>query len=56
MSYREKRMYEKAKQLIVSEVAMVQGRDSEKVESLVDVALDECLEARKVKRKRARRA
>lgn len=56
LSYREKRMYEKAKQLIVSEVAMVQGREVEKVESLVEVALDECLEARKVKRKRAKSA
>ena len=51
LSYREKRMYEKAKQLIVSEVAMVQGRDHETVEGQVDTALGDCLEARKAKKK-----
>jgi len=52
LSYREKRMYEKAKQLIVSEVAMVQGRADDVVLGQVETALDECIEARKARNKR----
>lgn len=52
LSYREKRMYEKAKQLIVSEVAMVQGRTDDVVLGQIETALDECIESRK-KRKKA---
>ena len=52
LSYREKRMYEKAKQLIVSEVAMVQGRTDEVVLGQVETALDECIESRKARKKR----
>ncbi len=48
LSYREKRMYEKAKGLIVSEIAMVQGRSETDVQGDLEVALDDCLAARKV--------
>jgi len=51
LSYREKRMYEKAKQLIVSEVAMVQGRTDAVVLGQIETALDECIEARKARKK-----
>ena len=39
LSYREKRMLDKARQLVVTEVAAVQKSPVEKVEQLVDKAL-----------------
>lgn len=52
LSYREKRMYEKAKYLIISEIAMVQGRTEGEVQADVEVALKDCIEARKASRSR----
>lgn len=46
LSYREKRMYEKAKYLIISEIAMVQGKTEQQVQSDVEDALEDCVEAR----------
>lgn len=54
LSYREKRMYEKAKYLIISEIAMVQGKTELQVQQEVETALEDCLEARKASRKRAK--
>lgn len=53
LSYREKRMYEKAKYLIISEIAMVQGRPEHEVQSEVETALTECIETRRASRKKA---
>lgn len=50
LSYREKRMYEKAKYLIISEIAMVQGRSEGDVQADVEVALKDCIAARKASR------
>jgi len=54
LSYREKRMYDKAKGLIISEIAMVQGRSEEIVQPDVETALDDCIQARKQSRGRAK--
>lgn len=45
LSYREKRMFEKAKQLIISEVAIVEKRSEQEVQDLLDEALEASLEA-----------
>lgn len=45
LSYREKRMYEKAKTLITSEVAMVKGQSEQDIIGEIDVALGECMVA-----------
>ena len=55
LSYREKRMYEKAKYLIISEIAMVQGRPENEVQSDVELALSECIETRQAERSKAAR-
>lgn len=52
LSYREKRMYEKAKTLIISEVAMVKGQSEQKILGEVETALEECLAARRLRRAR----
>jgi len=52
LSYREKRMYEKAKSLIVSEVAMVQGRAESAVQGDLEGALVDCLAVRKARQER----
>ncbi len=49
LSYREKRMYDKAKTLIISEVAMVQGRPEQEILGELELALEECLEARRAR-------
>ena len=46
LSYREKQMYEKAKYLIVSEIAIVEKQTEEKVEVRIDEALKKALAAR----------
>ncbi|HJW14594.1 MAG TPA: hypothetical protein VJ776_07860, partial [Thermoanaerobaculia bacterium] len=38
-SFREKKMYERAKYLIVSEIAVINGLDEQEVERQVDRAL-----------------
>jgi CarD family transcriptional regulator len=43
LSFREKKMYERARYLIVSEISVVSGRDEMEVEKLVDRALDRAL-------------
>jgi CarD family transcriptional regulator len=43
LSFREKKMYERARYLIVSEIAVVSGREEQDVEKLVDKALDRAL-------------
>jgi len=43
LSFREKKMYERARYLIVSEIAVVSGRAEAEVEKLVDKALDRAL-------------
>ena len=53
LSYREKRMYEKAKALIISEVAMVKGQTEQKVLGQIELALEECLAARSSRSERA---
>lgn len=52
LSYREKRMYEKAKYLIISEIAMVQGRCEQEVQADVESALQDCIAARKASGRR----
>lgn len=52
LSYREKRMYEKAKYLIISEIAMVQGKTEHQVQEDVESALEDCIAARKASRKK----
>lgn len=51
LSYREKRMYEKAKYLIISEIAMVQGRAENVVQGEVELALSDCLQARRTSKR-----
>lgn len=53
LSYREKRMYEKAKHLIVSEVAMVEDRGEHEVLVDIEKALEVSIEARKKEEKKA---
>lgn len=47
LSYREKRMYEKAKFLIISEVAMVQDRPEGEVEEDIEKALEKGIAKKK---------
>ncbi len=55
LSFREKKMYERAKYFIVSEVAQVKGLDEDKAETLVEGSLEMSLEKlRKAKEKRAK--
>ncbi|MDA1267155.1 MAG: hypothetical protein O2816_18905 [Planctomycetota bacterium] len=54
LSYREKRMYEKAKYLIISEVAMVEGKAEHEVQGQIESALVDCIEARKAGKKAAK--
>ena len=53
LSYREKQMYEKAKYLIVSEIAIVEKQTEDKVEERIDEALQKALIARKKRKKSA---
>jgi CarD family transcriptional regulator len=46
LSFREKKMYERAKYLIVSEIAVVNGMDEGEVERLVDKALSKSAQTR----------
>ena len=46
LSFREKKMYERAKYLIVSEIAVINGMDEQEVERLVDRALSKSAQAR----------
>jgi CarD family transcriptional regulator len=46
LSFREKKMYERAKHLIVSEVAIVRGIDEDSAENLIESSLDKALGAR----------
>lgn len=53
LSYREKQMYEKAKYLIVSEVAIVEGQSEDKVQEKIEDALETAINAQKKKRKKS---
>jgi CarD family transcriptional regulator len=53
LSYREKQMYEKAKYLIVSEIAIVEKQTEERVEERIDEALEKAIVARKKRKKSA---
>lgn len=44
LSFREKKMYDRARQLVVSEIATVHGKDLDEVDTLVDEMLGEALE------------
>ncbi len=44
LSFREKKMFERAKYFIVSEVAQVKGRDEEEAEKMIEDSLDRTLE------------
>jgi len=46
LSFREKKMYERAKYLIVSEIAVINGMDEQEVERLVDRALAKSAQSR----------
>ena len=46
LSFREKKMYERAKYLIVSEIAVINGLDEQEVERQVDRALTKSAQAR----------
>ncbi len=55
LSFREKKMYERAKYFIVSEIAQVKGLDEGEAEKLVEGSLETSLEKlRKAKEKRAK--
>ena len=53
LSYREKQMYEKAKFLIVSEIALVERQTEEKVTERIDEALTKALAKNKKRKKSA---
>ncbi|HEX9697916.1 MAG TPA: CarD family transcriptional regulator [Acidobacteriota bacterium] len=53
LSYREKQMYEKAKYLIISEIAIVEKQTEERVEERIDEALEKAIVARKKRKKSA---
>jgi RNA polymerase-interacting CarD/CdnL/TRCF family regulator len=44
LSFRERKMYDHARQLLVNEVAEVEGRDADKVEQQVEDALGHVVE------------
>ena len=46
LSFREKKMYERAKYLIVSEIAVINNMDEQEVERLVDRALAKSAQSR----------
>lgn len=54
LSFREKKMYERARYLIVSEIALVDGRPAADVEGEVDRALDRSASQRPAPRPRVR--
>jgi len=49
LSYRERKMLDRARFLLVSELAEASGKKSEDVESQIDTALDECLKGTRSK-------
>ena len=53
LSYREKQMYEKAKYLIVSEIAIVENAPAPDVQVRIDVALEEAIDARNKRKKKS---
>ena len=53
LSYREKQMYEKAKYLIISEIAIVERQTEEKVEGRIDEALARAIALKKKRKKTA---
>ena len=53
LSFREKKMYERAKYFIVSEVAHVRDISEGKAERMVEEALEESIEKRKQQKKKA---
>ena len=53
LSYREKQMYEKAKYLIVSEIAIVESAAESDVQERIDAALEIAINARKKKKKKS---
>ena len=53
LSYREKQMYEKAKYLIVSEIAIVENVAEADVQDRIDKALEAAINARKKKKKKS---
>ena len=53
LSYREKQMYEKAKYLIISEVAIVERQSEEKVGGRIDEALARAIALKKKRKKTA---
>lgn len=55
LSFREKKMYERAKYFIVSEVAQVKEIPERKAEALIEMALEESLEKREAEKKEAQK-
>ena len=53
LSYREKQMYEKAKFLIVSEIAIVERQSEEKIQERINEALQKALAAKKKRKKKS---
>jgi len=49
LSYRERKMLDRARFLLVSELAEASGKKPDDVESQIDVALEECLKGTKAK-------
>jgi CarD family transcriptional regulator len=49
LSYRERKMLDRARFLLVSELAEASGKESDEVEGQIDSALDECLKGVKAK-------
>jgi CarD family transcriptional regulator len=56
LSFREKKMYERAKYFIVSEVAQVKDISERKAEALVETALEDSIEKRKNEQKAKKKA
>ncbi len=52
LSYREKQMYEKAKHLIVSEIALVERQSEDEIKERIDKALKKALAANKKRKKK----
>ncbi|HXV74747.1 MAG TPA: CarD family transcriptional regulator [Candidatus Polarisedimenticolaceae bacterium] len=49
LSYRERKMLDRARFLLVSELAEASGKGADEVESQIDTALDECLKGAQAK-------
>ena len=49
LSYRERKMLDRARFLLVSELAEAAGKETEEVETQIDTALDECLKGTQAK-------